>query len=276
MIDCIKYFLFIVILISGCDTSSEPPTQPVSAPTDVSKALPDVNSSDSKSATVAVTEEQEKEIRALVEQLVFAQGDAENKPTISPGIANDSDEYRERFESCQTAFKKLSEFKELAFPILLEHLDDKRQSINFRNHYLDNSVGAACGWILVNQLQDMPEDYSEYGYQRTGSDGKGHPKPYYTGSPFDDAGGLREWLKENKNLSYREKQIKCLTWLLDEETAIGSPDTQSYIVNILPLEIRILEHKVELGEEVQPELERLRRIKQDRIAEDVVPEFCPF
>lgn len=104
------------------------------------------------------------------------------------------------FGGCQDAFQKLSEQEDAAFPVLVKHLDDKRQSINFRNHFSGNSVGDACYWIIYFQLQDRPRGYSRYGYSRFGRYGKGCPKPYYEGTPFDDAGGLQEWLAANEKL----------------------------------------------------------------------------
>jgi hypothetical protein len=218
---------------------------------------------------------QEKEIRDLIERLVFAPGVAAKAPVLSPGVENNSKEYRERFENCQKAFQKLIEFKGLAFPFLIEHLGDKRQSIPFRNHYEGYSVGDACYWNIYFQLQDRPQGYSTYGYMRQGRDGKSHPKPYWEGTPFDEAGGVAKWLEANKSLSYVEKQVKCLQWLLDKEKAIGASDPESYFVNILPLEIRILERRLEAGEHVGKQLEELRRIKKNKLVDKIPAELLP-
>jgi len=153
--------------------------------------------------------DQKAEINALIDRLVFNEGEATNRPVLSPGAADQSQEYRERFRSCQDAFRKLSEFKGAAFPILIQHLDDKRQSINFRNHILANSVGYACFLIIHDQLQDEPDNYSEYGWSRKGRDGQDHPKPYWVGTPFDEAGGVARWLSANRNLTYTRMQIRC-------------------------------------------------------------------
>lgn len=217
----------------------------------------------------------EAEIEAIVDELVFAKGDAQNRPVISPGITDKSEEYRKRFTACQSAFRRLSELKDDAFPVLVKHLDDKRQSINFRNHSLGNSVGHACYWNIYYQLQDRPRGYSRYGYSRKGRDGKNHPKPYWDGSPFDEAGGLQKWLTANKDLNYQEKQIKCLSWLLQKEKQIGATDAESYFINILPLEIRILERRLENGDDVQAELERLRNVLKNKRVDQVPQELLP-
>lgn len=237
----------------------------------------------------ATSAEQEAEIRALVEQLVYAAGQASNEPVMNPGMkiydadgkevkpAADlkAEEYRKRFETCQNAFRKLSEFKAAAFPVLIEHLDDKRQSINFRNHFMGNSVGNACYWIIYFQLQDRPDNYSSYGLSRTGRDGQQHEKPYWDGTPFDEAGGLKQWLQSNKHLTYVEMQIQCLQWLLNREKKIGACDAESYFVNILPLEIRILERRQQSGENVEAELARMKRVMATRDASSIPADLLP-
>ena len=86
---------------------------------------------------------------------------------------------------------------------------------------------------------------------------------------------MKEWLKANKDLNYTQMQIKCLQWLLDREQKIGAPDADSYFLNILPLEIRILERRLELGEDVGAELERLRKGLSERDESVVARELLP-
>lgn len=253
--------ILILLMLAGCSSQQE-------------NEILTINSVGDKMIGQA-SKEQETEIRLLIEQLVFADTGASHQPVVSPGIADNSIEYRKRFEACQNAFQKLADYRGLAFPLLIEHLDDKRQSINFRNHHLANSVGDACYWIIYLQLQDRPPNYSRYGYSRQGRDGKDHPKPYWEGTPFDDAGGLRQWLENNKNLSYQEMQIKCLSWLLAQEKRIGAPDADSYFLNILPLEIRILERRLENGEDVKSELVRMMKIRDKRLVNKIPPELLP-
>ncbi len=89
-----------------------------------------------------------------------------------------------------------------------------------------------------------------------GRDGSSHPKPYWEGTPFDDAGEwqIAEWSEQNKDLSYIEMQIKCLNWLLDGEKKNRASDADSYFENILPLEIQILKRELELGMDVKERL----------------------
>lgn len=239
---------------------------------------------------VKPTAGQEAEIKLLIEQLVLADQQASNRPTIDPNmkifdakgneVKSDGDEkkaeeYQERYNSCNKAFQKLGDLKIAAFPAMVAHLDDKRQSINFRNHYLANSVGDACYWNIYYQLQDTPDDYSEYGDGRLGHDGEYHTKPYWEGTPFDEAGGLKQWLEKNKKLSYVQMQIKCLRWLLEKEKAIGASDAESYFINILPLEIRILERRQQAGENVANELARLKKVMAAKDATAVPAELLP-
>ena len=218
--------------------------------------------------------QQNADIPKLIEQLVFDNARALETPLISPMI-DDDPEYKKQFDKCREAFRKLTELGETAFPFLVAHLNDKRASIHFRNHYLGHSVGDACYWNIYLQLTHHPKDYSSYGEGRKGRDGRLHTKPYYEGTPFDNAGGLKKWLEQHNALSYRAKQIKCLTWLLDREKAIGACDAESYFENILPLEIRILERRQETGAEVKQELGRLRKIMDGKLAKEIPPELLP-
>lgn len=263
---------FVVVTFTGCNAAenqSEQESKQTATSTDDS-SIP------KQTATTLAKEEQLAEIEALVDQLVFAEGDAKNQPVLSPGISDNSEAYRKRFESCTAAFQQLTALKDIAFPVLLKHLDDKRESIQFRNHYINNSVGNACYWNIYYQLQDRPDDYSQYGYSRMGKDGKNHPKPYWEGTPFDEAGGLREWLSANADLSYTQKQIECLQWLLEKEKIIGAPDDESYRLNILPLEIQILKRRLEMGDEVDAELKRLRKMKANKSTDEIDKDLSPF
>ncbi len=266
-------FGLLVILHVGCNSDrSTVENSGFETKASVSEAATPAGVTEPQSETVCLSD---AEIESLIDQLVFDDGDANDQPVISPGVTDRSAEYRNRFSACQLAFQKLAALKEVAFPHLVKHLDDKRQSINFRNHHVGNSVGDACYWNIHFQLQDRPHGYSRYGYSRKGRDGEQHPKPYYLGCPFDDAGGLREWLVANEDLNYRSKQIKCLTWLLEKEKMIGAHDPESYFINILPLEIRILEHRLENGEDVGADLMRLRKIQTEKLVDQVPQELLP-
>ncbi|MCW1914186.1 hypothetical protein OJ996_11410 [Luteolibacter sp. GHJ8] len=223
------------------------------------------------------TPKQEKEIRSLISQLVLVDRPVTEELLPAPGLNTDDEEYGKRYNACHKAFKRLMEFKELSLPFLVEHLEDKRQSIPFRNHHMGFSVGDACYWNIYYQLQDQPDDYSSYGYQRRGRDGENHPKPYWAtkGCCFDEVGGAKEWLEINKHLSYVEMRIKCLSWLLEKERAIGASDVESYYENIAPLEVRILERRLEKGEKVETELKQARANLKKKDPAAVPPGLLP-
>jgi hypothetical protein len=233
-----------------------------------------------------VTKEQEVEIRKLIEQLVMSPvANPKRKPgsTVPPEQSDpfadavdsgDAEEQRRRVAVCRKAYMQLAAFKELAIPFMLEHLEDQRPSVPFQNHWKGSTVGDACYRNIRDQLEDLPSDYS-YVYSRIGRDGKMHVKPYWVNSGELSQEGLREWMKRHGGLSYTEKQIKCLSWLLAEERKIGACDPESYFKNILPLEIRILHRRVELGEDVGIQLERLQKVLKEKNADAVPSELLP-
>lgn len=230
------------------------------------------------------TTREEAEIKKLISQLAIA----DQNPDFRSILENAGFEFLNKTETkiekermietrrtdCRAAFERLSAYKEKAIPFLVDHLNDDRQSVHFRNHFTGSSVGHACFWNMYYQFQDRPENYSSYGLSRKGRDGKQHVKPYWEDSPFGED-GIKQWLQQNAHLSYPQKQIKCLTWLLEKEKAIGTCDAESYFENILPLEIRILERRLETGEKVEAELEKQRQALKDKSPAAVPPELLP-
>ena len=218
------------------------------------------------------TKEQEQHIRALIEKLVFVPLPKSNKP-----IRTDEDlkAANKPFTIVYKAGSELMKYKELAIPILVEHLNDKRKSVHFKNHDIRNDVGTACYYLIYFQLQDRPKDYSRYGYSRKGRDGKDHVQAHSSGTPFDDAGGLKKWLVANKHLTYTEKQLKCLNWLLDKEKEIGASGPKSYFRDILPLEIQILKRELSMGKDVRKKLARLEKIKKEKLVNEIPRELLP-
>lgn len=243
-----------------------------------------------KAPDMVATKQQEVEILKLIEQLVFipvAKPEADPGPKTVPKRKSDdpfagveetpeiTEENRKRASACREAFKQLTAYKGLAFPFMVEHLEDKRPSLHFHGHWKHHDVGAACYWNIRYQLEDMPGDYSSYGYARKGRDGESHVVPYYQYPGQLPIDGLKKWLAENAALSYTEKQIKCLRWLLEEEKKIGACDPESYFENILPLEIRILQRRAQLGDDVQVELKRQQQILREKQTNAIPPELLP-
>ena len=144
------------------------------------------------------------------------------------------------------------------------------------NHTFAKTVGRMCYRVIHDQLTEFPEGYSQYGLQRTGRDGKGHKKPYWAGTPYDESDGLGKWLQQNQNLTYTEKRIKCLNWLLDGEKKIGVIDPQGYYDEHPAT--RTCDSGIEsrsAGQDVANELARVRELSKTRPANQVPKELLP-
>jgi hypothetical protein len=85
-------------------------------------------------------------------------------------------ELREYYKIRDDAFKRLTAFKDLAFPQLVAHLDDGRPSEKHWNHSQAKTVGRMCYRVIHDQLTEFPPGYTEYGWARTGRDGESHVK----------------------------------------------------------------------------------------------------
>ncbi len=281
----------IIALLLGCLTAAVaqevlPASEEPGVPGPAGKG----NGDPAKARAEAATKEQQAEIRRLIEKLAFVpvgKPPADAGPKVEPKRKSDDpfaeeedppeiiEENRKRATACREAFEQLRAYKGLAIPFMLEHLDDKRPSMDFHGHWKHRDVGAACYWNIRYQFEDHPGDYSSYGYARKGRDGESHVKPYYASPGQLSFGGLKQWLMENAALSYTEKQLKCLRWSLEEEKKIGAPDPESYFENILPLEIRILQRRAQIGDDVRAELERLQKILKEKQASAIPPELLP-
>lgn len=244
--------------------------------------LPDRNgeSASPRLAAAVASEEEAAAIRKLIDQLwmdvVPRTEKSGDSPPENPYDIPEDDitrENRRRAKRCALAFERLSNLGELAFPFLIEHLEDKRPSVDFHGHLRDRFVGTACHLIIRYQIEGYPEDYGQYGYQRIGKDGGLHVVPRNrSDSPFWD---IRNWLESNRDVSLAGKRIRAMEWALDQERKIGAFGAEGYYVNILPLEIGILERKAELGADVGGELKRLKKIRDERKEESEPRELLP-
>jgi hypothetical protein len=144
-----------------------------------------------------------------------------------------------------TARQKLTELGRDAFPILIEHRDDKEYCCPLgegANPLLSLSVGNACCLIISTQV-----DCSGGGYKsRTGSDGKMHGCRTYFSQFFKDredtpGNAFGRWWKEHQRQSLREMQIEALRWAIAEERSIGFPDKKDEERYLQPLLTRLKE-----------------------------------
>lgn len=168
-----------------------------------------------------------EEIEALIEQLAIAQEPAGDAPILTP--RRDAPKTDPRMIAME-AGRKLGDYGQAAFPYLLKHLDDNRQSVAFRR-VLPSTVGDACFCIMRGQLIPLPSDY-EMSIMREGADGQLHERPLYAGRDIFDPGTIAAWLEARRYGSLEEMQVETLQWVIDEEKKIGfrnEKDKQDYL-----------------------------------------------
>jgi hypothetical protein len=142
-------------------------------------------------------------IKALVAQLRSPNEDP------NPKLLNGDVKFPEDFdfqaqERVEAARQKLLGLSTSAFPILIEHLNDKGYCRSVQGAVLSGrSVGTECFSIIENQVDVVGMRYKS----RIGSDGKWHVHRGYF-SQFSDDGeacytseGMRRWWKEHKHQS---------------------------------------------------------------------------
>ncbi|MFY7876687.1 MAG: hypothetical protein ACOVQM_14635 [Pirellula sp.] len=71
-----------------------------------------------KYSALEIKAKDSQSVEELIDQLVFAEGEASNVPVFSPGVNDRSPEYAQRFKKVHDAFAKLTELKVKAFPVL--------------------------------------------------------------------------------------------------------------------------------------------------------------
>lgn len=225
---------------------------------------------------VVASPQQEKEIRELIEMLVITERESVLTDSAE-GVrtAELEEELAGYIKARKDAFNRLTAFQELAFPMLAEYFDDDRPSAMVWNHIFARTVGTVCYRVVHNQLMELPPDYSDYGLTRIGRDGERHIKPYWEPEPYADSNGLANWLRDNEGLSYAEKRIKCLNWLLDGEKKIGVIDPGGYYTHVFALELEILKQKAAMGKDVAEALARALVQWEARPADQVPKELLP-
>jgi uncharacterized protein YceK len=146
------------------------------------------------------------------------------------------------------AFQKLGEFGKRAFPILLNHLNDKEYSGPISefgdcpNGSLSLSVGDVCCRIIKTQV-----DQAESGYKsRLGRDGQSHCHKGYFSQFFKNEGdtpqvAYRRWWKEHRDQSLKQMQAEALRWAIAQERSIGFPEEKDEERYLEPLLTRLRE-----------------------------------
>jgi hypothetical protein len=142
---------------------------------------------------------------------------------ISSGPTGDAGDRRAR---AFAAVEKLSALGKQAFPYLLEHLDDHRESVELQRLNRRQDVGEACYCIIAYQILDIPSDYA-IPIVRIGSDGELHQRPFAVEQGLFDSSTIAAWLKQREAEPLAALQVEALEWLLEQENKIGYPDSKS-------------------------------------------------
>jgi hypothetical protein len=181
-------------------------------------------------------------IEGLIQQLAISSDAARMEPVPTPSIHTPRTDKRVRaYESAD----KIKQYGKKAFPFLLRHLNDGRQSVAFRS-VLPSTVGDACYSLLSQMIFAIPEDCIR-GREREGPEGKVVERPYFSGyCPFDTT-SLEKWLKDRDQMSLEEIQLEALKWLISEEEKLGFPSDEYRKDIILPLQRRVDALTVRVG-----------------------------
>ncbi len=95
------------------------------------------------------------EIKALIEKLAISNEPAADAPVYTPSIDTPKSDPK---AAAYAAAERIRTYGKDAFPYLLKHLDDQRQSVAFRR-VLPSTVGDACFCIIRDQVFNLPKDY---------------------------------------------------------------------------------------------------------------------
>jgi hypothetical protein len=166
--------------------------------------------------TEAADKESVKEIERLIEQLAISDKPAAMAPVYTPSI--DTPRTDRRVIAIEAA-KKLKTYGKAAFPFLLAHLDDNRQSIACRR-IIPQTVGLACLCIIEDQIIALPSDY-QGSFMRKGKDGESHPRPVFMKPYLFTSETVAQYLEDRKDKSLEEMQVEALEWLIEQEKKIG-------------------------------------------------------
>ena len=171
------------------------------------------------------------EMDALVEKLAISQAPASFQPVYTPSRDTPASDPR------VVAFEAAEQLKacgKAAFPNLLEHLGDGRQSVAFRR-MLPATVGLACFTIIEQLVYGLPADYRGSFY-RDGADGQLHDRVLFLKPGMFDQGSAADWLAARERKSLTEIQVEALEWLISQEEHIGFPTEQDREDYLYPLE----------------------------------------
>jgi hypothetical protein len=173
----------------------------------------------------------EQQIGALIEKLAISQEPAEFRPVYTP--SKDTPRSDPRVIAFEAA-ERLRECGKDAFPGLLAHLEDDRQSVAFVCR-LPADVGLACFTIIEGMVYGLPGDYRG-SLHREGADGQLHERVLFAKPAMFDPNSAEAWLDAREDKSLTEIQVEALEWLIEQEKQIGFPTEEDRELYLYPLE----------------------------------------
>ena len=176
----------------------------------------------------------DQKIRALIEKLAISEQPASNEPFVTYNNPRNA----ELVKQVHSTANELEKFGMAAFPHLIAHLDDSRQSVPFRR-VLPSTVGDAFLSIVMRQIYALPNGYSDTASLfRRGADGKLHEQPVWSKQIYDGI-GAHKWLTDRKGKSLRELQLEAIEWVLKIQKEIGARTRAERDEYIAPLEAQV-------------------------------------
>jgi hypothetical protein len=175
--------------------------------------------------------EAKRTVEDLVEALAVSQEPASANPIYTPSKDTPRNDRR---VIAHEAARELTRRGKAAFPVLLAHLGDTRQSVALRS-VLPATVGDACFCIIRDQVFDLPKDYAR-GMYRVGADGANHERPVFLAPALFDGGSVAEWLGHRERATIAELQAEALAWLIEREKGIGFRTEEDRERYLYPLE----------------------------------------
>ena len=186
------------------------------------------------SVAYAGDEGTDQRIRALIDKLAISEQPASKEPLVTYNNPRNA----ELVKQVHSTANELEKFGMAAFPHLIAHLDDSRQSVPF-SRVLPSTVGDACLSIAMRQIYALPDGYSDTAALfRRGADGKLHEQPVWSRQIYDGV-GVHKWLTDRKGKTLRELQLEAVEWVLKTQKEIGARTIAERDEYIAPLEAQV-------------------------------------
>ena len=189
------------------------------------------------------------DIEALIEKLAISEQLAGDFPVYTP--SRNTPKTDKRIVAYDAA-DKIKSYGKLAFPYLLKHLGDKRQSVAFRR-VIPHDVADACYCIIRSQVFLLPESYHGSFY-RKGADGENHGRPYFLKPALFTPQTIESWLAERRDMTLSEMQIEALQWLIEKEKEIGFQNKEDKKKFLYPLERQLKKVERRLNKDTKEEI----------------------